>query len=126
MPRRLATPTSSLSVPKFAVAGTPAIEAVPDLLMLPRANGVPALGRALIPDHVICDFVAPPPLALSCVRTVVVIVLAVTEMGDCKVNAVDEPAILVTVAVTAAEVSNTNPGGALKMMVPVPTSRLLA
>src|SRR5262245_46146926 len=102
---RLAAPTISLSVPKFAVTGTPAIAAVPDLLILPFANGVPALGRTLMPDHAICDFVDPPPPAESCPVTVVVMLVVVTEIVGDNVSAVEEPLILVTVPVTVADVS---------------------
>ncbi len=45
MANRVAVSTTSRRVPKFAVLGTPAMEAVPVLVILPRANGVPALGR---------------------------------------------------------------------------------
>src|ERR1051325_7923302 len=43
-----AAPATSRSVPKFALAPTPAIVAVPVRVMLPRTSGVPAIGRTAI------------------------------------------------------------------------------
>src|SRR5262245_54530546 len=49
----LATPTTSVSVPQFETPlVTLTIEAVPDFVMFPLANGVPAEGRTRIFCHV--------------------------------------------------------------------------
>ena len=67
---RLAAPATSVSVPKLVLlAVTAAMVAVPVLVSVPLARGVPARGRArtLVQDN---EQVTPPPLALVTVSVI--------------------------------------------------------
>ena len=89
-------------------------------MILAFASGVPALGLTRMFEYVILENVEPVE---STAETVKVIVLAAgVAVEEVRVRAVPAPAILVTVAVTVEAVSNTNPEGAFKMIVPVPIS----
>ena len=116
-------PTTSVSVPRLVPLEpvvSPVIAAVPPSYILPEASGVPALGRTWILEKATSHLVVPPPLVESAALTVKVMVpdagVAVVEL---KVKQVLFPAIFVMVAVTVAPVLNTNPDGAVMMMVPV-------
>src|SRR5262245_550764 len=124
---RLSAPGTSRNGPKSAPGGTPARLAPPERVILPRANGVPALGRTRTPDQLILARAFVLPLPESCVETVVVMVVVATVITLDNVNSGWLPlSSRVTAAVTVELVSNTNPAGALNIIVPVPTSRLVA
>ena len=83
----LAAPATSVNVPKLVVPlVTPTIVDVPVpplLVMLPDANGVPAVGRTCIPDHVIRErVVLPPPVASLAVTVIVIVLLVTVTVGD--------------------------------------------
>src|SRR5262245_3381075 len=126
MARLLAAPATSRRVPRLEVGETPAMVAVPVRLRLPLASGVPALGRT----RTFCQVsrqVTPDALALV---TVKVIWLAVREVIAAAVPLATplmllplEPLPVTRVIKTVGAVppvSNTNPAGALRMIVPVP------
>jgi len=90
-------------------------------VIFPPARGVPAVGRTLIPDHVKRDRALGLPPAPSCVATVIVIVLLVkAAVDDDNVKRLPVPASSrETATVTEpAVVSNSNPAGAVRIMVP--------
>ena len=72
-----AAPATSASAPKLVVPSvTPVVADVleADIVMLPLASGVPAVGRTLMPAQVMLDLVVVSPLP---VRVLTVIVMAV-------------------------------------------------
>ncbi|BAN36477.1 hypothetical protein SCD_n02677 [Sulfuricella denitrificans skB26] len=118
---------TSVKVPKFVAPVTPAIVAVPVLVILPLANGELAVGRTRMFCQV-NEFV----LELAAV-TVKVICVAVTVGAGAAAVPVGVSLMFlvlvllpVTTTLTAAAVSNSKPLGALRMMVPVETSPELA
>src|ERR1051325_3272006 len=130
MARLLAAPATSRKVPKLEVGDTPVMLAVPVRVRLPLAKGVPAVGRT----RTFCQVreqVTPEALLLV---TVNVNWLAVTEVIATEApletplilpEEPPEPVIRVIFTVGAVPpVSNTNPAGALRMMVPLPPLRL--
>src|SRR2546425_7490914 len=77
----LATPVTSINVPKFVTPlgplMTPVMPAVPDLVMLPLAKGVPAVGRT----RTFCQVNLFFSLLLLLAVMVIVMLLAVTVAG---------------------------------------------
>ena len=119
----MAAPTTSVSRPQFAPATTPAKVEVPELVMLPDARGVPAVGRTRTFCQVIV-FGVPPVLLDEMVNVSCVEVMDVMA-NDVPLTAllmffelVGSPVIFTVGAVPP--VSNTKPEGALRMMVPTP------
>lgn len=117
----VAAPTTSVNVPKLVVPPvTPAMVAVPLFVIFPVASGVPAEGRTRTFCHV--------SVFGSRVLTDVIVIVRVDAV---RVTAIVEPlarllmflvefASPVTRTVGAVPpVSNTNPVGALKIIVPV-------
>jgi hypothetical protein len=96
-------------------------EALPALVIFPLASGAPAVGLTCIFENAAWHVVVTP--IPSWAVTVKVIVLDVgVAVNDEKVKQVLLPAILVIAAVTVAPVLNWNHEGALKTIVPRPTS----
>src|SRR5437667_4871805 len=122
MARGLAAPATSRKAPRLALMGSPATLAVPPRVKLPLASGVPAVGRT----RTFCQVsVQSAPLLgvvtvkVSWVDVTDVIVTAVPLETPLMFLEADPPLILTVGAVPA--VSKTNPAGALRMIVPVPT-----
>ncbi len=119
----------SIKVPKFVVpAVTPVIVAVPVLVILPLANGVLVVGRTRMFFQV-SEFCTPPKEVAVTVNCSVVAVMAViaTEVPDATplifLLSFPLPAVRVINTVGAIPpVSNANPVGTLRMMVPIATS----
>src|SRR5262249_13606242 len=120
--RYLARPATSRSEPRMALVERPTTLGVPLRVRLPRARGVPALGRT----RTFCQVkVLVTPLALELV-TVKVSCVEVTEVIATDVPLetplilfLEEPVIFTVGAVPP--VSKIKPLGAFKMIVPVPT-----
>src|SRR5215831_1192021 len=120
----LAAPATSRKVPRLALVERPTTLAVPVRARLPRARGVPALGRT----RTFCQVnlqVMPLALELVTVKTIWVLVTEVIAM------AVPLPTPLMLLPLLPAPprrvintvgavpaVSKTKPGGALRTMVP--------
>lgn len=91
--------------------------------MLPLFRVTPEVGRTFIPDQVIVE--GRPPLFGLAAKTVIVMVVVVgvttcvCEPGDVPRSVVWAAVPPVTVAVTELVVLNSNPDGALRIMVPV-------
>src|SRR3989338_1456601 len=120
-------PATSVSVPKFVVpAVTPVIVDVPDFVIFAVASGDPAVGRIRTFCHV-SEFVTP--LLLTSV-TVNVICVDVTEPTATlvppatllmfRVSAPTPPVLVTHTVGNGVVVSNANPEGAFRMIVPVP------
>src|SRR6266571_3257842 len=130
---RLAAPASSVSAPKLVLlAVTAARVAVPVLVRLPLARGVPASGltRTLVQ---VSEQVTPPLLALVTVKVTWLVVreviatalpLATPSMFALLAPLPARRAIKTVGAVPP--VSKLNPAGAFSVMLPVPTSPLAA
>ena len=120
MANRLAAPAISRSKPKLAPEA-PTSVAVPELVMLPPANGVPAMGRTRIFCQVNLFGVAEG-LLLTVTEMLIAVAVTVAEMVEPLAVllilrvAVESP---FTRTATAAVVSKTSPLGAFRMMVPV-------
>ena len=117
-------PTTSVSRPQFAPATTPAKVEFPELVMLPNARGVPALGRTRTFCHVIV-FGVPPVLLAEMVN------VSCVEVTDVMANDVPLTALLMFFELLAGSpviltvgavppVSKMNPVGAFRMTVPTP------
>src|SRR6266404_9303686 len=123
----LAAPATSRRLPRLAPVGRPTTVAVPLRVRVPLTSGVPALGRTRTFCQVRLQVI---PLALEAV-TVKTSWVLVTEVIATAVPlatsfrllaALPEPVIRVIFTVGAVPpVSNMNPAGALRMIVPVPT-----
>src|SRR6266699_3024111 len=131
---RLAAPASSVSAPKLVLlAVTAARVAVPVLVRLPLARGVPASGltRTLVQ---VSEQVTPPLLALVTlnviwlvVREVIATALPLATPSMLLVLApLPAKRVIKTVGAGVLVVSKINPVGALRMMVPTPASALAA
>src|SRR6266567_3743597 len=130
---RLAAPASSVSAPKVVLlAVTAARVAVPVLVRLPFARGVPASGvtRTLVQ---VSEQVTPPPLALVTVNVIWLVVREVMATALPLATALmlllllPLPVRRVTKTVgSVPPVSKLKPAGALRVIVPVPTSPLAA
>lgn len=125
----LTAPATSVSVPKLVdPLVTPLIVEFPDsepFVILPEASGLVAVGRTFIPEYVILHL-SLPLLALVTV-TVIVDVVGVTVSLDESLTCVElgllHDPTAPTVAVTEfVVVSNSNPEGTFKIIVPVPIS----
>src|SRR6266581_3659177 len=122
MARVLAAPVTSRRAPRLALMGSPTTLAVPLRVRLPLASGVPAVGRT----RTFCQVSVQRAPLLGAV-TVKVSWVDVTDVIATEVPLetrlmfleADPPLILTVGAVPA--VSKTNPTGALRMIVPVPT-----
>src|SRR5207248_7963419 len=128
----LAVPGTSVNVPKFDVPFTAAMVEVPVLTILPLAKGVPAVGRT----RTFCQVSEQvTPLALA---AVIVKVICEELM---EVMAIDVPLLtslmlllplplpvsrVIKTVGAVTPVSNLNPAGALRIMVPTPASPLAA
>src|SRR5262245_54288199 len=130
MARLLAAPATSRNAPRFTLAGRPATEAVPPRIRLPLASGVPAVGRTRTFCQVSLQ-VTPLWLVLVTVKTTCVLLTEVIatavplETPLMLLPALPEPEIRVIRTVGAVPpVSKRNPAGALRVIVPVPTSPL--
>ena len=121
-------PAVSRSRPKLAPAETLGNEAVPEFVIFPLANGVPAAGRT----RIFCQvnlFAVPAGLLLAEIVMVMDDVVTVAEMVPPLATL-----LMLRVAfaspfnstVTVALLSNTNPLGAFRIMVPVPIEPPLA
>src|SRR5436309_2254730 len=129
----LAVPGTSVKVPKFEVLlVTAATVAVPVLNMLPLARGVPAVGRT----RTFCQVSEQvTPLALAAV-IVKVICEELIEVMATAVPLLTSLMLLLPLPLPVSRViktvgavppvSNLNPAGALRMIVPAPASPLAA
>ena len=123
----LGAPGTSVKVPKLGLLTPLVIVLVPVSVMLPVANGVPAVGRTRMFCHVrefLIEFAV-------CAVTVKVIVVAVLEVIATEVPVATSLMLFPLVVQglvkqptntlgTIPPVSNTNPDGALRMSVPIP------
>src|SRR5437867_4106926 len=127
MAKLLAAPGTSRNRPRLAPVGSPTTLAVPLRVRLPLARGVPAVGRT----RTFCQVrLQVTPLALKLVTVKTSCVLLTEDMETAVplatslmlLAALPEPVRRVTKTVGAVPpVSKTNPLGALRMIVPVPT-----
>src|SRR5882724_1403170 len=123
----LAAPGTSRRVPRFEVGDTPVMAAEPLRVRLPLASGVPVVGRT----RTFCQVrLQVTPLELELVAVKVNCVLLTEDMETAVPLAtplmlrisLPLPASRVIRTVGAVPpVSNMNPAGALRMIVPVPT-----
>ena len=123
----LAAPGTSLKRPKGELVETPATFAVPVTFKLPLAKGVPLVGRT----RTFCQVspqVMPLALLLLTVKTNCVLVMEVIAAAD----PLEMPLRLLALLPLPVKrvmrtfgavppVSNLNPAGAFRIMVPVPT-----
>src|SRR5712691_5308028 len=122
MARLLAAPATSCKAPRLAPLGNPTTLAVPPRVRLSLASGVPAVGRT----RTFCQVSVQSAPLLGAV-TVKVSWVDVTDVIATEAPLetrlmfleADPPLILTVGAVPA--VSKTNPAGALRIIVPVPT-----
>src|SRR5216110_1794755 len=129
----LAAPWTSASVPRFDVLlVTTAMTEVPVLVRLPVARGVPAVGRTRTFCQV-SEQAAPFALAAVIVKVIWVEEMPVTAtavplVASLMLLMLLPPALLILVIKTVGvvPVSNLNPTGALRIMVPTPASPLAA
>src|SRR2546427_8541317 len=122
MARLLAAPATSRTVPTLAPTGSPSTLAVPFRIRLPLASGAPAVGRTRTFCQVseqTAPLLGAVTVKVSCVDVTDVIATEVPLETPLMFLEADPPVILTVGAVPA--VSKTNPAGALRMIVPVPT-----
>src|SRR5213594_3165622 len=119
----LAAPATSRKPPKLEVGDTPAMVAVPVRVRLPLAKGVPAVGRTRTFCQVSVQrtppLLGPVTVKVSWVDVTDVIATEVPLATALMFLELDPPLIRTVGAVPV--VSKTNPAGALRMIVPVPT-----
>lgn len=115
-----ALPGLSVNEPKLVVPETPMMLAVPELVMVPEANGVPAVGRTLIPDHTRRAKGLGFPELPSAEATPTVMALELT--AAVAFDNVKRAELLAfnreTVTVTVDVVSKIKPAGARRTIVP--------
>src|SRR5262245_810258 len=123
MANLLAAPATSRKLPKLDAGETPVIVAVPLRVSVPLAKGVPAVGRTRTFCQVrvqrIPPLLGPVTVKVSCVEVTDVMATEV-PLATALMFFEDDPPVILTVG-AVPPVSNTNPVGALRMMVPVPT-----
>src|SRR5881394_1893743 len=126
--RRAGGPNSSNRPKLVLLLVTAGMTDVPVLVMLPLARGVAALGRRRMFCQV-SEQVTPPLLAAVTVKVICVVVRDVTATDAPLATPLmfllswPPPSIRSTLTVGAVPlVSKTNPAGAFRMIVPVPTS----
>src|SRR6266487_3843286 len=125
MARLLAAPATSRKAPRLALMGRPATVAVPLRVRLPLASGVPAVGltRTFCQVRVqIAPLLGAVTVKVSWVDVTDVIATEVPLETSLMFLAACPPLILTVGAVPA--ISKTNPAGALRAIVPAPTSPL--
>src|SRR6266567_2527182 len=122
----LAAPAISRSVPRLPLVERPTTLAVPLRKRLPPAKGVPATGRTrtFCQVKVLVTLLSELTVKVSCVEVTEVMATEVplpTALIFCELP----PPLILTVGATPP-VSNVQPLGTFKMMVPTPTLALMA
>lgn len=118
-PNLFFAPTTSVNVPKLAPLATPVF--VPVFVMFPEASGVPEVGLTWMFENVTWHLVVGlPPEPSAALAVNVILPAAGVAVVDVKVKQAFDPTSLVMVAVTVCPVLNSNPLGALMMIVPLP------
>lgn len=117
-----------MSVPRLVTPLViPAIVDVPVLVILPEANGVPAVGRTLtfcqVKESITPLLVAAEIVIVNCVVVAVTAIVEPLARSLMLRLLLPLPAVRVTKTVGAVPpVSKTKPDGTFKRMVPVPIS----
>src|SRR6266566_763803 len=122
----LAAPAISRSVPRLALVERPTTLAVPLRKRLPPAKGVPATGRkrTFCQVKVLVTLLTELTVKVSCVEVTEVMATEI-PLPTALIFCVLLPPLILTVGATPP-VSNVQPLGTFKMIVPTPTLPLMA
>src|SRR6266566_5426827 len=122
----LAAPAISRSVPRLALVERPTTLAVPLRKRLPPAKGVPATGRkrTFCQVKVLVTLLTELTVKVSCVEVTEVMATEI-PLPTALIFCVLLPPLILTVGATPP-VSNVQPLGTFKMIVPTPTLALMA